>query len=82
MMTFASWLRHKTMREAYMKKCKKDEFQSPLWIRDEEGRLGDVITSHSSLSIYKGIVPIWTTKQREEMDHLNDTLRLLGDEDT
>ena len=65
-----------------MKKCKKDEFQSPLWIRDEEGRLGDVITSHNNLSIYKEIVPIWTTKQREEMDHLNDTLRLLGDEET
>ena len=65
-----------------MKKCKKDEFQSPLWIRDEEGRLGDVITSHNNLSIYKEIVPIWKTKQREEMDHLNDTLRLLGDEET
>jgi hypothetical protein len=70
------------MREAYMKNYKKDEFKSPLWIRDEEGRLGDVITSHNNLSIYKEIVPIWTTKQREEMDHLNDTLRLLGDEET
>jgi len=65
-----------------MKKCKKDEFQSPLWIRDEEGRLGDVITSHNNLSISKEIVAIWTNKKREEMDHLNDTLRLLGDEET
>ena len=65
-----------------MKKFKKYEFQSPLWIKDQAGRLGDVITSHNNLSIYKEIVPIWTTKQREEMDHLNDTLRLLGDKET
>jgi hypothetical protein len=82
MMAFASWLRHEEMREEELKKYKEDEFQTPLWIRVEAARPGDVITSHHNLSLDKEIAPIWTTKQREEMAHLDDSLRLLGEEAT
>jgi hypothetical protein len=68
------------MRAKEFKKYKEEELQTPLWIRVEEARHGDVITNHHNLSWDKDVAPGWTTKQREEMDHPDDSLGLLGEE--
>jgi hypothetical protein len=61
-----------------MKKYKEEEQQTPLWIRVEASRSRDVINNHHSLSLNRDIDPRWTSKQREVISDLDDTLRLLG----
>jgi hypothetical protein len=80
LMFFASWLRHEYMREEEFKKYKEEELQTPLLIRFEEVRHGDIITNHHNICLDKYVAPGWTTKQREEMAHLDESLILLGEE--
>jgi hypothetical protein len=68
------------MMEEELKKYKEEELQTLFWIRVEEARPGDVITNHQNLSLDKDVAPGWTSKQIEEMGHLDDSLRLLGEE--
>jgi len=53
-----------------------------LWIRAEVARPGDVITNHHHLSLDKDVVLGWTSKKREAISDLDDSLILLGEEET
>jgi hypothetical protein len=68
------------MRVEEFKKHKEEELQTPLWIRAEVAKPRDVITNHHNLSLDKDVTPGCTSKQREAMAHIDDSLRLLGEE--
>ena len=81
-MAFASWLRHEEMRAEEFKKYKEEEQKTPLWIRENISRPKHVIKRHHSLSLDKDVALGWMVKQREVISHLDDSLRLLGEEET
>jgi len=43
-------------------------------------RPGDFITNHHNLYLDKYVAPGWKSKKREAMDHLDDSLILIGEE--
>jgi hypothetical protein len=68
------------MRAEELKRYKYEEQQTPLWIRAEAARPKYVINNYHNLSLDKDINIGWTTKKREVIAYLHESLRLLGEE--
>jgi hypothetical protein len=78
-MDFAYWLRHEELGIVEMKRYKEEELHSPLCIRAKEANIGEFIANNNILSLDKDVTLVWEEKQVEAMEHIEETLRLLGE---